>query len=220
MYLDWPWVTQHESGIDTITGTLFGIPYATRTDSLLERLEKASNATWNFDYVDGVERPDLKNGDKLVVTAENGDVKEYYIQMRPYDPNHNAYLSAITWPDIPSFYRDIFGWMGDTIPNFNPTTYNYRVQVPFDVDGIPALVAKTSDLNAQVDVSRATSFAGTVDQRTVKFNVTAEDDSVSHTYNVELIKEKDSQKFSLIMLNHSFRNLCSGISGITVLLKL
>ncbi len=192
--LDWPWVTQHESGIDTITGTLFGIPYATRTDSLLERLEKASNATWNFDYVDGVERPDLKNGDKLVVTAENGDVKEYYIQMRPYDPNHNAYLSAITWPDIPSFYRDIFGWMGDTIPNFNPTTYNYRVQVPFDVDGIPALVAKAQNLNAKVDVSRATTLAGTVDQRTVKFTVTAEDDSVMHTYNVELIKEKDFSK--------------------------
>ncbi len=193
-YVDWPWVTEHESGIDTITGVLFGIPYATRADSLLERLEKAPNATWSFDYVDGVERPDLKNGDKLVVTAENGDVKEYYIQMRPYDPNHNAYLSAITWPDIPSFYRDIFGWMGDTIPNFNATTYNYRVQVPFDVDGIPALVAKTQNLNAKVDVSRATTLAGTVDQRTVKYTVTAEDDSVVNTYNIELIKEKDFSK--------------------------
>ena len=192
--LDWPWITQHESGIDTITGTLFGIPYATRTDSLLERMEKASNATWHFDFVDGVERPDLKNGDKLVVTAENGDAKEYYIQMRPYSPNHNAYLSSITWPDIPVFYRGIFGWIGDTIPNFNATTYNYRVQVPFDVDGIPALIAKPQNLNAKVDVTRATTLSGTVDQRTVKFKVTAEDDSVTNTYNVELIKEKDISK--------------------------
>ncbi len=192
--LDWPRVTEHESGVDTITGNWFGIPYATRTDSLLERLEKASNAAWDFDWVDGVERADLKNGDKLVVTAENGDTKEYYVQVQPYGPSHNAALTAITWPDIPAEYRDIFGWMGDTIPNFNSTTYNYRVQVPWDVEGIPALVAKTASLNANVEVVRATTLSGTVDQRTVKFIVTAEDDSVSHTYNVELVKEKDISK--------------------------
>ncbi len=192
--LDWPRVTEHESGVDTITGNWFGIPYATRTDSLLERLEKASNATWDFEWVDNVERPDLKNGDKLVVTAENGDTKEYYIQVRPYEPSHNAALTAVTWPDIPDFYRDIYGWIGDTIPNFNSTTYNYRVQVPWDVDGIPALVAKKASLNAKVEVVRATTLSGTVDQRTVKFIVTAEDDSVSHTYNIELVKEKDFSK--------------------------
>ena len=116
--LGWPRVTQHESGVDTITGTWYGIPYATRTDSLMERLEKASNASWHFEFVDGVERPDLKNGDKLVITAENGDTKEYFIQVQPYSPNHNAYLSTITWPDIPLFYKGIYGWMGDTIPKF------------------------------------------------------------------------------------------------------
>ena len=78
--------------------------------------------------------------------------------------------------------------------SFNSTTYNYRVQVPFDVDGIPALVAKPQSLNAKVEVTRATSLSGTVDQRTVKFKVTAEDDSVTNTYNVELVKEKDISK--------------------------
>ena len=192
--LDWPRITEHTTGMDTISGTWFGIPYATRTDSLLERLEKASNASWEFVWVDAIERPDLKNGDKLKITAENGDIKEYFIQVRPYEPNHDAFLSAITWPDIPEFYKGIFGWLGDTIPNFNRTTYNYRVQVPYDVDGIPALMPKTRDLNSTVDVSRATSLTGSDAQRTTKFIVTAEDDSVTQTYNVELIKEKPIDK--------------------------
>lgn len=192
--LNWPRVTEHESGPDTITGTWFGIPYATRTDSLLERLEKATNATWEFEWVDGVERPDLKDGDQLFVTAENGDVKKYHIQVQPFNPSHNAYLSAITWPDIPDFYRGIFGWMGDTIPSFNSTTYNYTVQIPFDVEGVPALVYKKDDLNSTVEVKRATNLNGTKEQRTVEFVVTAEDDSVTHTYRVVMIKDKPSDK--------------------------
>ena len=189
--LGWPRITEHESGVDTITGTWFGIPYATRRDSLIERLEKASNATWEFEMVDGVERPDLKEGDKLIVTAENGDVKEYYIQVQTYRPSHNGSLASITWPDIPDFYKGIFGWIGDTIPNFGANIYNYRVQVPLDVDGIPALVAKPEDLNANVEVKRAANLTGTAEDRTVEFKVTAEDDSVTNTYSIELIKEKN-----------------------------
>ncbi|MBT3383265.1 MAG: T9SS type A sorting domain-containing protein [Prolixibacteraceae bacterium] len=192
--LDWPRVTQNDSGIDTITGTWFGIPFATRSDTLIERLEKAVNANWEFVWVDGVARPDLKNGDKLKVTAQNGAVKEYCIQVQPFDPSHNAYLSSITWPDIPDFYRGIFGWVGDTVPGFNGTTYNYKVTVPLDVEGIPALVTKTEDLNAKVDVSRAASLSGSTADRTVSFVVTAEDDSVKNNYSVELIKEKDPSK--------------------------
>ena len=186
----WPWVTTHDSGMDTITGTWYGIPYATRTDSLLERLVKPSNAAWDFVWVDGVERADLKHGDKLKVTAENGDVKEYFIEMQAYQPSHNANLSAITWPDIPDFYRGIFGWIGDTIPSFSPQAYNYRVQVPYDVEGIPALVPKTEQLNASIEVDRATNLTGTEDDRTVVYTVTAEDDSVQNVYSVELVQEK------------------------------
>ncbi len=189
--LGWPRITQHETGPDTITGTWFGLPYATRIDSLTERMEKATNAEWAFQMVDGVERPDLKDGDKLIVTAENGDVKEYYIQVQPYKPSHNAFLSAITWPDIPDFYRGLFGWVGDTVPNFTKTAFNYRVQVPVDVEGIPALQAKAEDLNSTVNVKRATSLSGTSEDRTVEFEVIAEDDSVTNTYSVELVKEKD-----------------------------
>jgi hypothetical protein len=189
--LGWPRVTSHAHGNDTITGTWYGVAFSTRTDSLQKYLEKPSNASWDFVWVDGVARPDLKDGDKLKVTAQDGSVKEYYIQVRPYVPSHNAYLSSITWPDIPTFYKGIFGWMGDTVPNFGPTNYQYKVQVPLDVDGIPALIAKTQSLNATVDVKRAVSLAGDVNDRTVAFTVTAEDDSVTNTYSVELVKEKD-----------------------------
>jgi len=192
--LDWPRVTEHASGSDSITGNWYGIPYATRADTLLMHLEKAANASWEIVPVDGVPRPDLKHGDKLKVTAQNGAVKEYFIEMRPLQPNHNAYLSSITWPDIPAAYRGLYGWVGDTVPGFNPTTYNYRITVPMDVDGIPALVAKTQQLNSKVEVNRATSLYGTTAQRTVSFKVTAEDDSVTYTYNVELVKEIDPSK--------------------------
>jgi hypothetical protein len=189
--LTWPRVTEHSSGPDTITGNWYGIPYETRIDSLLKHLEKPANASWEIIPVDGVARPDLKHGDKLKVIAKNGSVKEYFIEMQPLQPSHNAYLSSITWPDIPAHYKDLFRWKGDTIPGFNSTTYNYRITIPFDVTGIPALVAKTADLNAIVKVKRATSLSGTVADRTISYEVTAEDDSIKNVYNVELVKEKD-----------------------------
>jgi len=189
--LSWPRVTEHADGKDTITGTWYGIPYATRVDTLLERLEKPTNAKWEIVPASGVASPDLKHGDKLKVTAKNGSVKEYFIQMQPLMPSHNANLLSITWPDIPAEYRGLYGWVGDTVPGFNATTYNYRIVVPKDVDGIPALIAKTEELNATVKVTRASSINGTTAQRTISFEVTAEDDSVKSVYNVELVKEKD-----------------------------
>jgi len=187
----WPRVTRHESGIDTIWGARGGIPYATRVDSLLERLEKAPNANWEIVSVDGVARPDLKNGDNLKVTAENGAVKQYYISVLPLRPVHNAYLSSITFPDLPKEYQGLYGWVGDTIPGFGSLVNNYRVSVPLDVQGIPALVAKTEDPNAKVTVKRAANINGTVAERTITFTVTAADDTTVVVYNVELIKEKD-----------------------------
>lgn len=191
--LDWPRVTRNKPAMDTITGLNRGIPFATRTDSLLERLEKPPKAKWEFVWVDNHEHTEIKNGDILKVTAENGEVKQYYIEVGDYQPNHNAFLSAITWPDIPESYRGILGWKGDTIPNFSGVTLNYRLSVPADVEGIPALVAKTQDLNAKVQVKRAGNLTGTVDDRTISFIVTAEDDTTSVTYNVELVKEKKQE---------------------------
>ncbi|HSH19391.1 MAG TPA: hypothetical protein VLA03_03010, partial [Draconibacterium sp.] len=157
---DWPRITKHDSGNDTIWGSRGGIPYATRVDSLLERLDKPSNAEWEIVYASGVAKPDLSRGDKIKVTAQDGSVKEYYIKMNDYRANTDASLSSITWPDIPEFYKGIFGWIGDTIPGFSPQVFNYNVEVPLMAAGIPALVAKTTDLNAKIKVDRATSLAG------------------------------------------------------------
>ncbi len=186
-------VTENAPGMDTISYDFYGIGFATEVDTLMKYLEKAPNASWELVWVDGVARTAVQNGDKLKVTAENGDEKEYFIKVNGYRPNHNAYLSSITWPDIPEYYKGIFGWTGDTIPGFGNTTYNYKLQVPVDVKGIPALVAKTEALNAKVEVKRATNLYGTPEQKTVTFTVTAEDGTTTNVYNIQLEKEKDNK---------------------------
>lgn len=190
-YWDWPRVTKHDSGNDTIWGARGGIPYATRVDSLLERLDKPSNADWEIVFGSGIAKPDLSDGDKLKVTAQDGSVKEYYISVIPYRANSDATLTAIQWPDIPEFYKGIFGWLGDTIPGFGDQVFNYNVEVPLMTEGIPALVPTKSDVNATVDVKRARSLSGSPEDRTVTFTVTAEDDSTINNYSVLLTKEKD-----------------------------
>ncbi len=186
--LTWPRVTQHESGMDSIWGSRGGIPFATRIDTLLERLEKPSNATWEVVWVDGVERPDLKNGDILRIKAQDGSTKDYYIAVLPIRPSHNAQLAYITWPDIPEYYKGFLGWVGDTIPNFGPTVYNYRITLPLGIESVPALVARTQDPNAKVVVNRAKNLNGSKDDRTISFTVTAEDDTTIRVYNIELEK--------------------------------
>lgn len=190
-YWEWPRVTQHESGNDTIWGARGGIPYATRVDSLYDRLDKPANAEWEIVYASGVEKPDLSDGDILKITAQDGSVKEYYISVLPYRANSDSYLTSITWPDIPEFYKGLFGWIGDTIPGFGEQVFNYNVQVPLMVEGIPALVSMKSDPNATVEVTRAKSLGGSVEDRTVNFKVTAEDDTTISNYSVVLTMEKD-----------------------------
>jgi hypothetical protein len=195
--LSWPRVTNHENGPDSIWAGGYGLPHALRADSLLKYLEKPEKASWEFIFIDGVEkRADLKTGDILKVTADNGDEREYFIEVQGYTPSHNNFLSSITWPDISlnSFERAIYGWnTKDTIPNFNTTTTAYRLTMPSGIEGIPALVAKTQDLNASVAVDGATDLLGGVESRTNYFHVTAEDDTSVLTYTVELFKEKNPE---------------------------
>lgn len=190
-YWEWPRVTTHESGNDTIWGVRGGIPYATRVDSLLKQLDKPSNAEWEIVFASGVEKPDLAHGDKLKITAQNGSEKEYFISVNPYFANNDATLTAIQWPDIPEFYKGIFGWMGDTIPGFGSGILNYNIQIPLLADGIPALVETISDVNAKVKIKRPVSLSGSLEDRTYNFKVTAEDDSTVNNYTVILRKEQN-----------------------------
>ncbi|TVR75086.1 MAG: T9SS C-terminal target domain-containing protein [Marinilabiliales bacterium] len=181
----------HGHEMDTIKHqyNIPGIAFATRVDTLFTYLEKAPAAEWEIVWVDDTERVDLKHGDILRVTAENGDVKDYFIKMEDYRPSDNAFLGSITWPDIPEEDRGMFGWVGDTIPGFSPTVYSYNLLVPGYVDGFPALVAKPQNSNARVEVTRAVSYAGPRENRTVTFKVTAESDTTVRTYRVLLEKE-------------------------------
>ncbi|MFA9388214.1 MAG: T9SS type A sorting domain-containing protein [Prolixibacteraceae bacterium] len=181
-------VTNRADGKDTIRN----VPFATRVDSLFKYLEKPAKATWKILYSDNVERPDLINGDKLKITAENGtSTKEYYIKVTKYRPGHNATLASITWPDIPEYYKGIFGWMGDTIPAFSPTKYNYNLSVPYDANGIPALIAKAQDPDTRIEVTRATSLYSTEEAKTMTIYTVAEDDTSDATYYIRMEKEKD-----------------------------
>ncbi|MDD4227379.1 MAG: hypothetical protein PHU98_13450, partial [Mariniphaga sp.] len=198
-YMSWPQVTRLEHGNDTITGegssiVNEGLPEGLRIDTLLERLEKPAIASWEVVPVDGnKKRPDLLNGDVLKVTAQDGSVKEYFIKVSKDVGNNTATLSTITWPDIPDqeFFEMVYGWKGDTIPSFMPNVFNYQLKLPPDVTAVPATLAKPSNLNANVQVKRATFLKGTQEERTTTFTVTATDDTTIKVYTVEWQPEID-----------------------------
>lgn len=191
---DPPYMVTDGLEMDTI-GTLRwgGIGFATRIDTLFKYLEKPEAATWEIVYVDGEERTDLKHGDILKVTAADNSTKEYFIKVDQYRKSHNAFLSSITWPDIPADYKNVNGWLGDTVPNFSPTVYNYIAKVPSDVVGIPGLVGKNQALEGKHTVEVATNLDGSPKDQTFTFKSVAEDDTSMRTYTVQLIKEKDPE---------------------------
>jgi hypothetical protein len=174
--------------------TISEIPYATRVDTLQKYLEKPPLANWEIVWVDGNERTDLMEGDLLRVTAEDGaSVKDYYLDLQKYRKGRNDYLSSITWPDIPEFYKGLYGWVGDTIPGFASAIQNYVIEIPADTEGIPGLVGKPGDDNASVDVQRAVNLFGSTADRTVTFTVTAENDTSIREYTVEMVKQKATE---------------------------
>ena len=185
------YVTENMPGMDTIGN----VPFATRIDTLFKYLEKAPDATWEIEFVDGLERVDVKDGDKLIVTAEDGTTtKEYYIFVLGYEESENAKLGAITWPDIPYYLE---GWKGDTIPLFSPTSTAYQVTLPYGTSRVPALVAHRQDFNAMVTVNRATNLSGSQAQRTTTFVVTAEDGVTVLEYSVLFTVEKPPEYLQL-----------------------
>ena len=164
-------ITENVPGMDTIRY----LPFALRVDSLLAYIEMAPNASYEFIWIDGMERVDLKDGDILRITAEdNTTVKDYYLSVEDVAESTISTLTAITWPDIP---EDLgwMGWSGDTIPGFNPAILNYSITVPFGITNVPALTYIKEDLNSTVKVDRAISLRGSREDRTTTFTVTSQD---------------------------------------------
>ncbi|MEX2429238.1 MAG: hypothetical protein WD577_13405, partial [Bacteroidales bacterium] len=93
------------------------------------------------------------------------------------EPDQNARLSAITWPEAPAFLRQSPQWNDDTIPNFSSGIFTYELKVPYGATSVPALMAIPEELNAQISVKRAKVLAGPLQDRTTTFTVTAEDDT-------------------------------------------
>ncbi len=182
--------------MDTIgTARFGGIPFGTRADTLAKYVEIPSNASWSIVWKDGVEKADLSEGDIFKVTAQNGATKDYYIKVDAYRKSHNAYLNAINWPDMPTQFYNTYGFLGDTIPNFNTTKYNYIVTLPSVVTEVPSLLAHRQDFNSKVEVTRAEGLQAGVTGRTVSFKVTAEDDTTIRTYTVQLdLEVEDDNK--------------------------
>ena len=179
------------SGMDTISN----INYALRVDTLYKYLEKTPKATWKIIPKNGIIKPDLIYGDKLQVTSENGTVKEYFLKLNKILQSEDAKLASITWPDIPSYFKGdvagLYGWKGDTIPGFSPGNQNYVITIPLEYEGIPALMFTKENLNSKVVVDRAKTLEGTLEDATVTFTVTAEDDTTKYVYTVRFNKEKD-----------------------------
>jgi hypothetical protein len=176
-----PFYVTNESLVDTIGDVKFG----TRVDSLFKYIVKAPNASWEIEWVDDKERVDLKNGDILKVSAQNGTVKQYLIDVG-IEPERstNAMLSAITWPDAPAYLKESPQWKEDTIPNFKSAVLTYALKVPYGTENVPALTAFPMDPNAKISVERARLINGPVQDRTTTFTVTAEDDTTVLIYSV------------------------------------
>ncbi|MCF8379228.1 MAG: T9SS type A sorting domain-containing protein [Bacteroidales bacterium] len=192
---------------DDVIDTIGNVPFATRIDTLYKYLEHAPNGTKKVIWVDGVERIDLKNGDILEITAEDGITKkQYYIDVQEINKNEDAFLSAITWPDITLDDMNFdLSWTSDTIPKFSRTTFNYIIPLKQGTQKVPALVAYHDNLpgfnlaNCKVDYKPAISLKGGVEERTSVFTVTSESDSRVNTYRVQFevaINEDDVQKFN------------------------
>jgi hypothetical protein len=191
----WPVVDKYDGVLDTIGY----VPFATPVDTLLMRLEKSPDAEWEIEYKWGQEGFEVEDGDLLKITAPDGSIKKYYIQVEDYFANDNVLLSSITWPDRPDdIYLDGWGKLGksDTIPGFTPARSSYHIMLPAGTTIVPALDVRTADQNAKVEVDRATSLKGGSEERTTYFHITSDSDTTFSTVRVTFaVDNPDRQKY-------------------------
>jgi hypothetical protein len=169
--------------------SIINVPFATRTDSLLKYLDKPANATLDFIFVDGLNRVDLKFGDKVRVTSESGtNTKDYFIVVDDHVKSNNALLSTVVWPDInPDLYPR---WTnGDTLPDFTPLRTVNVVQLRHDARQFPAFQYIPQNLRSRIEIKNAVDLDGTLEQRTTTVTVYAESDTTSLTYNFIFVKQ-------------------------------
>ena len=169
-------VTKYDINYNTISD----IPFGSRIDTLFWYLGKDPGADWEIVFVDSVQRPDVKNGDKLVITEADHSTTEYYLRVNDYIKSANARLGALHIN-------------GDTLDGFNANVFNYSVMLPAG-SSIPVITATPESLNADVRVGRVTNLNGNKEQRTAMIYVAAENELTELLYSVtfEILNKKES----------------------------
>ncbi len=160
--------------------TISGIPFGTRIDTLFWYLGKDPAADWQIIFVDSVPRPDLKNGDKLIITEDDNSTREYYLKVNEYVKSDDARLGAI--------YVN-----GDTLKGFKSKIFNYTVVLPEGAP-LPVITAIPENFNAGVRIDRIQDLKDGTEQRTAGIHVTAENGWTECLYSVtfENLKKKES----------------------------
>ena len=206
----WSWSNRYRVTQNLEVDSIYNIGYDTPVDTLLKYVYKPEKAHWEIEFVGGETRANLKRGDKLIVTSEDGTTtKEYLIQLGEFNPSNNANLAMISWPDYdPNIY---WQWQSDTIPGFRPSRSSYTLRLMEGTTAIPALQFKPQNPNATVKVNRATSIQGSISQRTTTATVTSENGEIERTYSVTFeiqgtpIQPNFAEPFiSELMLGNSF----------------
>jgi hypothetical protein len=174
------------------TDTIGGVAFDERVDTLLKYIVVEPGSQAEIVWVDGNARPDLKYGDILRVKAADGStVKDYLISVNEYFPLRDSRIRNIVFPGLYLWENELFEYT-DTMLNFAPTTNDYFITIPSDVEVSPAIVAIPWDKNAEVKVQRATNLKGNEAERTITVTCVAEDDTSETVYKFTFIVEREA----------------------------
>ena len=116
------------------------VPYACRIDSFIMNLTFPEGSSYKMTYVDGIERPDLKSGDKITVTSQSGAEKTYKISCVPYKKNSDATLKTVIFPGMELWTSTLTYLPTDTMYNFGSSSFYYQITVDKDLNVCPEIL--------------------------------------------------------------------------------
>lgn len=180
-------VSDGYSPMDTIGQIRFNEP----VDTLLKYVGHDVNATVEFIWVDGIARPEVKDGDILRITS-GANSKDYKLGVWPYTADPRSGLTAIIFPGLAIWENPNTFEYTDTLPGFKTAGTFYVVNLPQDVTQSPAVIPVPQSPNAKVYVSRAKNLSGSEEERTITISVMAEDDSTYSEYKLLLNIERET----------------------------
>lgn len=82
---------------------------------------------------------------------------------------------------------------GLTVTGFDAKTFNYSINVPYNVTSIPQVTATTSNANASTTIFQARDLDGTESERTATIVVKSQDGTVTQNYKVVFSRSDNPQ---------------------------